>query len=536
MIPHNNTISEYKSKYSDSKVMTLEKSNVANFFREKKLILEQNPDTIITDCLPDEMIVCFDKNFAKELIEKGVFIKNCALQKGKILSFIRLNDKSLSLIEKVTEVQIDFKESVTEKEIISHEFILFDLNTISEIKNFHTIISIKTKIILVSKVLPDYLENIIYPDQLIHIQAEELSIRLLVKIITNDFNITRLDTYVSDEKINSNFSTSDELFHEIKVSDIFSKDSTWNDKQNQEFKKYKILNLLENQNTDTIPDLCDIIISEINHIPIKILLSYPEIKKKDYLIDFWNKYNFCKYFLKFNKILKVDDEKLKDSINLITGKEIKDNYINNIYDLKNLKLIMPYLLTKKVYYIHHIVKDYNIIPKDVFNIDIKEIESIKSFPLLSLFFYYRSDEIIELSSLELSKVQPIIKFFTYFRFSKNTDTSQLNLPIIPNNFDLSLDPISLCLQFATYHEFRTISLSDENTIINKILKFILTGNSIIKNNCYFTNSLFLFFASRCRDDFFKDQLNLTISKSKLCPERLNFFVKILENFELQNLS
>ena len=532
MILHYSKFSKYKNKSSDSKVMTLEKKGVENFFRQKKLNLEQKPDTNITDYLPDEKIVCFDKIFAELIIEKGVFIKNSALQKGKILSFIRLNDKSLSLIEKVTEVKIDFEETVTEKEIISHEFLLFDLNTISKIKDFHEKISVKTKIIFVGKTLPDYLENIIYPDQLIHVQDEELSLRLLVKIITNEFSIINPTRNFSDDKINSNFSTNDDLFYEIKISDIFRKDLRWNEKHHQEFRKYRILKLLENQDTDTIPDLCDIIISEKNHIPIKILLSDPEIKKKNYLIDFWIKYKFCKYFLKFEKVINVDDVKLKYSINLITDKEVKDTYINNIYDLKNLNLIMPYLLTEKSYHLHRIVKDYNIIPKEVFNIETDVVKFIKSFPLLSLFFYYRNNELVKLPSDEFSKLPPIVQHFTYFKFSSLKQVSHLKFHKSKNDtLDSNLDPISLCLRFTRFHKLRNLNDTEEELIFLKIFEFFLSSKFESLSNCYFTNSLFLYFSCQCKNKFFKDQINLLVSDTNLCLVKLKFYLDILEKFE-----
>jgi hypothetical protein len=530
MIPHNNIISEYKNKNSDSKVMTLEKSDVANFFKQKKLILDQVPDTIITDCLPHEKIVCFDKMFSKLIIEKGIFIKNCALEKGKILSFIRLNDKSRSLIEKVTEIQIDYKETLSEKEIISHEFLLFDLSTISKIKTFHELISVKTKIILISKVLPDYLENIIYPHQLIHVQNEELNLRLFVKVITNEFSITNPNRNFSDDKIYSNFSTDDDLFNEIKISDICRKDSMWDEKQNQEFRKYRILKLLENQNTDSIPELCDIIFSEENHTPIKILLSSPEIKNKMLLYRLFKNYYFCKYFLRYNKIASIDEERLKDSINLITGNKIKDNLTSNFYDFRNLNRNLSNLLTENKH-ILHIVKDYDAIPKEAFNIDLKEIELIKSFPLLSLFFYYRSDEIVKLPSDEFSKMPPIIKHFIYFRFSNLTDISHFSFPNKPDYLDPTLDPVTLCIWFFIDSDSRKLSTFDENIIINKILKLIFKDNNRLILTCYFTCSLFLYFSSKCKNKFSQDQINLLISGKKLCPDKLKFFMDILVNFK-----
>ena len=151
--------------------------------------------------------------------------------------------------------------------------------------------------------------------------------------------------------------------------------------------------------------------------------------------------------------------------------------------------------------------------------------------LYYLFFYYRSDEFVKLPPAEFSKIPPIIRHFIYFRFWNQSNIKQLSFPTKPDNFDSPLDPITWCIWFILNRDSRKLSTIDENTIINDILEFIFTNTSAMSTNCYFTYSLFLFFSHKCRNQFFKDQLNMIISKTKICPEKLNFFVNILENYK-----
>lgn len=518
MILRNKIISNYKNKNLNQNIINLERGNINYFFAQKKAIKEHNPDIIITDYLPDEKLIQYDNSFKNLIVDKGVILKSDSTIKSKLLSFININKKTSSLIKQLNGVEINYGKNPFNKDIISHEFLLFDAKTISKIKIFHTRISFKTKIIIVSKFLPDYLENIISPNQLIHIKEEALDLRSLVKILTSNNSINNYPTDYHEVKHSLDKTSNNDTFTEIKISEIPKINQTWDEKHRLEFSKYKLLNLLENQDTHSVAKICNLILSKKSHFAFKSLLSEASIKRKKYLNHLWENFLFCKYYLKYDKINSIDENKLKESINLFST-EIVDS-INTNRDL---------ILNKRYY---KLLNTCNNIPKELFNINLKDLNDINSLPLLSLFFYYRNNELDKLPSDEFSKLPPIVQHFTYFKFSSLKQVSHLKFHKFKNDtLDSNLDPISLCLRFTRFHKLRNLNDTEEELIFLKIFEFFLSSKFESFSNCYFTNSLFLYFSCQCKNKFFKDQINLLVSDTNLCLVKLKFYLDILEKFE-----
>lgn len=518
MTLRNKIISNYKNKNLNSNIFNLERGNINHFFTQKKAIIEKNPDIIITDYLPDEKFIRYDNSFKNLIIDKGVILKSNLTIKSKLLSFININKITSSLIKQLIGVEVNYGENPFNKDIISHEFLLFDAKTISKITNFHSRISFKTKIIIVSKFLPDYLENIISPNQLIHIKEEVLNLRSFVKTLNSINSVNNYPTDCHEDKYSLNETSNNDEFTEIKISEISKINQTWDEKHELEFSKYKLLNLLENQDIHSVTKLCNILISKKSHFSFKSLLSEPSIKRKKYLNHLWENFHFCKYFLKYDKISSFDEEELKESINFIS---------NEIFDSKNTNhdLTLNNRFSK-------LINSCKNVPQELFKINLQDLNHINFFPILSLFFYYRNDEFIKLTSTEFSKFPPIIHHFTYFKFSNLMQVSHLKFAKFKNDtLDSKIHPISLCLRFTRFHKLRNLNETEEKLIFLKIFEFFLSSDFEFYSNCYFTNSLFLYFSRRCKNNFFKDQINLLISDSKLCLEKLNFYLDILESFE-----
>lgn len=527
MAKRNQIISKYKNKNSDSKIITLERSNIEKFFLQKEFILDQPADIIITEYLPEERILSFDKSFTKLIIEKGVIIKNSLKQKGKLLSFLYLNAKTTSLIKQTTGFDVINGKYILDNEIISHEFCLFDLNTISEITKIHTRISSKTKIIIVSKLLPNYIENIIDSKKLIHVKDKSISLRKLIEIITSDYTSRTINSIDNENIIKSVIPKNDNSFSEIKIKELNKVSQHWNEITKLEFSKFKILDLLENQTINKIKLISDILNTEENHIAITSLLNDSEISRKKLLNSFWHNFKFSKHLLKNEIIYSIDEEKLKNSINLLTKEII--NTGDSHYSSITGNAIQGLLSSKRFLVL---LKSCSNIPKELFDSNLKDLVQIDSFPILSLIFYFKSDELINFKSKEFLKLPPIIRHFTYFKFSKFKKVPHLEFDKFKNDtLDPNIHPISLCLRFTRFHKLRNLTETEEKLIFLRIMEFAFSSNFEFYSHCYFTNSLFLYFSHKCNNKFFKNQINLLISDTKLCLEKLKFFLDILENFE-----